>query len=157
VYRGNYVRASLGASATGSGTLIITTGAVTSAGKGSETSGYGICAVQKGSGNTHVNSTGTVSPSTHDGITVRGGGYAQIVGNGQVRLIESGVSDLLKVDIAPAIEDGDLLTVRDNVRVYGNIDVNVVNTSRLRHLYRDRPEPARRISGPLCGRHPIAW
>ncbi len=53
-----------------------------------------------------------------------------VVVNGRLQLFAADGNDILKVDIDPAIEGADLVTVRDNVSAYGNINVNVVNITR---------------------------
>ena len=51
----------------------------------------------------------------------------RVVVNGDVALFAPAGDDFLRVDIDPIVAEGDLLTVRDDLYVTGNVDVNVVN------------------------------
>lgn len=80
-------------------------------------------------------STITVN-TTEAGGGVNGGGLIdmqngavgdQVVVNGQVVLGALDGADVLRVDIDPAVAEGDILTVNGNLGLSGNINVNVIN------------------------------
>ena len=67
-----------------------------------------------------INGSGTIdmlNGAVGDGVQVNGG----------VFLYGPQGADVLRVDIDPAVAEGDLLTVRDDVYLSGNINVNVIN------------------------------